>query len=215
MSCDNCFSSTLFSQLYKSRETLINILKNIGYDTTGYDNFTSNEIRSMLNNKQLDLLLERPNNKIYIKYFNIVGKKLQKTNIRNMIDDLFYIENILNKKNDKLMIITNEDANDTLVSNLKDLWEQEHIHIMIISIKRLQFNILNHSLVPKHIILNNDEKEEFYTKYNIMSDKQIPEISRFDPVSQVIGIEPGNICKIIRPSKTAITSNYYRICVNY
>ncbi|RZD40200.1 MAG: DNA-directed RNA polymerase subunit H [Methanobacteriota archaeon] len=104
------------------------------------------------------------------------------------------------------MIITNEDANDTLVS---------HVHITIISIKRLQFNILNHSLVPKHIILNNEEKDEFYKKYNIMNDKQIPEISRFDPVSQVIGMIPGNICKIIRPSKTAITTNYYRLCVNH
>ncbi len=206
MSSDNVFSSSLFSQLYKSRETLINIFKTIGYDTNGYDNFTSNEVHSMLNNKQLDMLLERSTNKIYIKYFNIMCKKLQKTNIRSMIDDLFYIENILNKDTDKLMIITNEDANDTLVS---------HVHITIISIKRLQFNILNHSLVPKHIILNNEEKDEFYKKYNIMNDKQIPEISRFDPVSQVIGMIPGNICKIIRPSKTAITTNYYRLCVNH
>lgn len=215
MSSDNLFSSSLFSQLYKSRETLINIFKNIGYDTSGYDNFTSNEVHSMLNNKQLDMLLERSTNKIYIKYFNIMCKKLQKTNIRSMIDDLFYIENILNKDTDKLMIITNEDANDTLVSYLKNTWEQEHVHITVISIKRLQFNILNHSLVPKHIILNNEEKDEFYKKYNIMNDKQIPEISRFDPVSQVIGMVPGNICKIIRPSKTAITSNYYRLCVNH
>jgi DNA-directed RNA polymerase subunit H (RpoH/RPB5) len=215
MSSDNVFSSSLFSQLYKSRETLINIFKTIGYDTNGYDNFTSNEVHSMLNNKQLDMLLERSTNKIYIKYFNIMCKKLQKTNIRSMIDDLFYIENILNKDTDKLMIITNEDANDTLVSYLKNIWEQEHVHITIISIKRLQFNILNHSLVPKHIILNNEEKDEFYKKYNIMNDKQIPEISRFDPVSQVIGMIPGNICKIIRPSKTAITTNYYRLCVNH
>ena len=215
MSSDNVFSSSLFSQLYKSRETLINIFKTIGYDTSGYDNFTSNEVHSMLNNKQLDMLLERSTNKIYIKYFNIMCKKLQKTNIRSMIDDLFYIENILNKDTDKLMIITNEDANDTLVSYLKNIWEQEHVHITIISIKRLQFNILNHSLVPKHIILNNEEKDEFYKKYNIMNDKQIPEISRFDPVSQVIGMIPGNICKIIRPSKTAITTNYYRLCVNH
>jgi DNA-directed RNA polymerase subunit H (RpoH/RPB5) len=215
MSTDNSLSSSCFSQLYKSRETLTSIFKNIGYDTSGYDNFTSNEVHSMLSNKQLDMLVERPANKIYIKYYNIVGKKLQKTNIRSMIDDLFYIENILNKDNDKLMIITNEDANDTLVSYLKNIWEQEHVHITIISIRRLQFNILNHSLVPKHIILNNDEKNEFYTKYNIMNNKQIPEISRFDPVSQIIGMVPGNICKIIRPSKTAITTNYFRICVNH
>jgi DNA-directed RNA polymerase subunit H (RpoH/RPB5) len=215
MSNDNLFSSSLFSKLYKSREVLTGVSKMLGYDTSGYDNFSSNEVHSMLNNKQLDMLLERDGNKMYINYFNIVGKKLQKTNIRNMIDDLYYVENILNKDTDKLMIITNDDANDTLVSYLKDLWEQEHVHIIVMSINRLQFNLLNHTLVPKHIILNSDEKDAFYKKYNIMDNKQIPEISRFDPVSQIIGIQPGEICKIMRPSKTAITSDYYRICVNY
>lgn len=215
MSNDNVFSSSLFSKLYKSREVLTSVSKMLGYDTSGYDNFTSNEVHSMLTKKQLDMLLERNGNKMYINYFNIIGKKLQKTNIRNMIDDLYYVENILNKDTDKLMIITNDDANDTLVSYLKDLWEQEHVHIIVMSIDRLQFNILNHTLVPKHIILNKDEKDAFYKKYNIMDDKQIPEISRFDPVSQIIGIRPGEICKIVRPSKTAITTDYYRFCVNY
>ena len=215
MSNDNVFSSSLFSKLYKSREVLVSVSKMLHYDTSGYDNFTSNEVHSMLSKKQLDMLLERNGNKMYINYFNIIGKKLQKTNIRNMIDDLYYVENILNKDTDKLMIITNDDANDTLVSYLKDLWEQEHVHIIVMSINRLQFNLLNHTLVPKHIILNNDEKDAFYKKYNILDDKQIPEISRFDPVSQIIGVQPGEICKIIRPSKTAITSDYYRICVNY
>lgn len=215
MSNDNVFSSSLFSKLYKSREVLTSVSKMLGYDTSGYDNFTSNEVHSMLTKKQLDMLLERNGNKMYINYFNIIGKKLQKTNIRNMIDDLYYVENILNKDTDKLMIITNDDANDTLVSYLKDLWEQEHVHIIVMSIDRLQFNLLNHTLVPKHIILNNDEKDAFYKKYNILDDKQIPEISRFDPVSQIIGIRPGEICKIVRPSKTAITTDYYRFCVNY
>lgn len=215
MSNDNVFSSSLFSKIYKSREVLVSVSKMLDYDTSGYDNFTSNEVHSMLSKKQLDMLLERNGNKMYINYFNIIGKKLQKTNIRNMIDDLYYVENILNKDTDKLMIITNDDANDTIVSYLKDLWEQEHVHIIVMSIDRLQFNLLNHTLVPKHIILNNDEKDAFYKKYNILDDKQIPEISRFDPVSQIIGVQPGEICKIIRPSKTAITSDYYRICVNY
>ena len=50
-------------------------------------------------------------------------------------------------------------------------------------------------------------------KYNIMDDTQFPDISRFDPVAQVIGIRPGQVCEIIRPSKSAIKGYYYRICV--
>ena len=46
-----------------------------------------------------------------------------------------------------------------------------------------------------------------------MSDSQFPDISRFDPVAQAIGIRPGQVCEIIRPSKTAISAPYYRICM--
>ena len=47
---------------------------------------------------------------------------------------------------------------------------------------------------------------------DIINNEQFPDISRFDPVAQVIGIRPGQVCEILRPSKTAITAPYYRIC---
>jgi DNA-directed RNA polymerase subunit H (RpoH/RPB5) len=63
-----------------------------------------------------------------------------------------------------------------------------------------------------------DEKEieEFIKKYNIDKkklSKSLPDISRFSPVSLVLGIRPYQICKISRDSKTAINSNFYRICL--
>ena len=56
--------------------------------------------------------------------------------------------------------------------------------------------------------------ETFYKKYNITDDKQIPNISRFSPVSLVIGLRPGELCEITRPSRTSITSLFYRLCSN-
>ena len=49
-------------------------------------------------------------------------------------------------------------------------------------------------------------------QYNITNDNEFPEISRFDPVAQAIGLRPGKLCKIIRPSPTAINTEYYRMC---
>ena len=83
----------------------------------------------------------------------------------------------------------------------------------MISIKRLQFNILDHSLVPPHRVMTSAEVEDVKKKYNINYLTEFPEISRFDPVSQVIGLRPGQVCEITRSSKTAITSYYYRCCV--
>ena len=60
--------------------------------------------------------------------------------------------------------------------------------------------------------LNEDEKKEMFKRYNILDVKNLPDISRFDPVAQAIGMRPGDICRIERPSKTSVISNYYRYC---
>ena len=61
--------------------------------------------------------------------------------------------------------------------------------------------------------MNEDEVKNIMIKYNISDKNQFPDISRFDPVSRAIGLRPGQVCHISRPSKTAIKSDYYRICV--
>jgi DNA-directed RNA polymerase subunit H (RpoH/RPB5) len=147
--------------------------------------------------------------KIYIKYY--IAKALRPNNLQEMIDDLFVIEEILTKK-DTLLVVVKDDLNETLINTVKHIWESEGIFIILIPLKRLQFNILEHSLVPQHRILSEDEKNAVKKKYNI-EDNQFPELIRFDPVAQAIGIRPGQVCEIIRPSKTAITALYYRICI--
>ena len=61
--------------------------------------------------------------------------------------------------------------------------------------------------------MNTDQINELKTKINITSLTNLPDISRFDPVALAIGMRPGEVCKIIRPSKTSVTGEYYRICV--
>jgi DNA-directed RNA polymerase subunit H len=213
-------SSSLVSSIYKSRKTILELMKNQNYNTGDYDNFSINEVNTKFQNKQLDILLEKnqdenaPNTvrkqKIYITYY--LAKTLRPQNVQEIIDDLFNLEEVLTKE-DTLMIIVKDDMNETLTNLLKHIWEQDGILIIIQSIKRLQFNILEHTLVPHHRVLTNEEVEKIRLRYNITQDTQFPDISRFDPVAQVIGIRPGQVCEIIRPSKTAINSFYYRICV--
>jgi hypothetical protein len=211
-------SSSLISSVYKSRKIVLNLMNRQGYNVDDYDNFSINEVNSMKINNQLDMLLEKRNedpltkkkDKIYIRYY--LGKTIRPNNIHEMIDDLFNIEEVL-KKNDTLFIIVKDDINETLLNELKHIWETDGIFIVMQNIKRLQFNILDHALVPPHRVMNDDEVKVVMQKYNITDKSQFPEISRFDPVSQVIGLRPGNVCEILRPSKTAIVSNYYRVCV--
>lgn len=210
-------TSSLISSVYKSRNILLSLMDKQGYYVTDYNGFSVNEVNTMKINNQLDMILDtagqsatdEENRKIYIRYY--LAKSLRPANLQEIIDDLFNIEEILTKK-DTLFIVVKDEVNETLTNTLKHIWEQDGIFIIIVTLKRLQFNILEHVLVPPHRILSNAEKIAIKTKFNIMDDVQFPDISRFDPVAQAIGIRPGQVCEIIRPSKTAISAPYYRIC---
>jgi DNA-directed RNA polymerase subunit H (RpoH/RPB5) len=210
-------SSVLISQIYNSRKTILELMKIQGYNVKDYESFSINEINSMKQNNQLDMLLEtdessgkKVKRKIYIRYY--LTKSIRPSNINEMIDDLFVLTETL-KKEDSLFIITKDETNETLTNELKHIWEKDGYFIVMENIKRLQFNILNHTLVPNHRVMEDNEVVEVMRKYNITDKVQFPDISRFDPVARVIGLRPGQVCHIIRPSKTAIEANYYRVCV--
>jgi DNA-directed RNA polymerase subunit H len=75
-----------------------------------------------------------------------------------------------------------------------------------------EFDILNHELVPEHIILKDDEKEEVLEKFKIKSDN-LPRILISDPAVKSIKAKEGDVLKIVRKSKTAGTSIYFRVVV--
>ena len=219
-------SSSLISQIYKSRTVILDLMNKQGYKTPDYEGFSVNEVNTMKTNNQLDMILEKvvkssspddsldespedSSQKIYIRYY--LAKALRPNNLQEMIDDLFTVEEILTKK-DTLMIVVKDEVNETLTNTVKHIWESEKIFIILQPLKRLQFNILDHILVPPHRILSQSEKINIKKRYNIINDNQFPDILRFDPVAQAIGIRPGEVCEIIRPSKTAILEPYYRIC---
>jgi DNA-directed RNA polymerase subunit H len=211
--------SSLISSVYKARKTILELMDKQGYNVDDYSNFSINEVNSMKQNNQLDILLEKKTDdsgylkrkpKIYIRFY--LAKMIRPANIQEMIDDLFNLEEILTKE-DTLFIISKDEMNETIINELKHIWEKDGIFIVIENIKRLQYNILNHVLVPEHTIIDDKKVEEVMKKYNIKNKIEFPDISRFDPVARVIGLRPGNVCKIIRPSKTAITTEYYRVCI--
>ena len=216
----NTNSSVLISQIFQSRKTVLELMDKQGFDVSEYSNFSISEINAMKQNNQLDMLSEsKPdskgekkidNKKVYIRYY--LAKTIRPSNIQEMIDDLFVLTETLNK-NDTLYVIIKDNVNETLINELKHIWERDGIFIVIESIKCLQFNILKHVLVPEHTVMEESDVTIIMTKYNITDKVQFPDISRFDPVARAIGLRPGQVCHIIRPSKTSITTDYYRICV--
>jgi len=211
-----------------------------GYDVEGYTNFGVNEVNAMYAHKQLDMLVEtkssssekgkaamnekKPKKKAYIKFH--LEKLLSTGHINDLVEDLYVLgsggeigglgistnanDTVLTEK-DMLIIVTKQEVK-TMNQYLNQLFLQGR-YIVLLSLDRLQFNILNHQYVPPHTILSKEETEEMMKKYNVADKSQLPDISRYDPVALAIGMRPGDVCKIDRPSKSAIHSTYYRVCV--
>ena len=198
--------------IYNSRNTILAFMKELGYDISNYEEFSINEIDAMNKNEQLDMLLTRETDgrKVYIKYL-IHVKQVRKENIDQLVEDLYDIEILLTKA-DTLVIITNDEPNDTIQQKIAYLYDRLQIFIVMHNIKRLQYNILEHILVPKATILAENQVDDLKTKFHLKSLAQLPEISRFDPQALALCLRPGQVLEIQRKSDTAMTYPYYRVC---
>ena len=206
-------ASNRILSIYKSRNTILELMKTQGYDISEYENFSINEIDAMFMNQQLDMLVIRAsdNRKTYIKYY-LESKQIRRENLDQIIEDLYVIDNIL-EKNDSVIIICNDEPNDIINAKLVYLFDRDNIFINIINIQRLQFNILKHRLVPPISIVPESDVNNLLNRLNVKSLSQLPEISRFDPQAVAIGLRPKQICEIKRGSSTAMEYNFYRVCV--
>uniref|UniRef100_A0A6C0JJP4 RNA polymerase subunit H/Rpb5 C-terminal domain-containing protein n=1 Tax=viral metagenome TaxID=1070528 RepID=A0A6C0JJP4_9ZZZZ len=206
-------SNNKILSIYKSRTTMIELLDHQDYDTEEYEGFSINEIDAMVTNSQLDMLVtnKKDQRKVYVKYY-LTAKQIRPANLDEIIEDLFVIESVLSKQ-DTLIIITEDEPNDTILTKMRYLFDHDGIFVIVHNIKRLQFNILNHKLVPECIILDQNEIDKLKKKHNIKELMQLPEISRFDPQALAIGLRPGQVCLFKRESSTAMFYDYYRICV--
>ena len=209
-------SNNRVKTFYNSRIHLLDILDTIGYDVEQYQGFSVNEIDERMKTMQLDMELKKATGeKAYVKYLCDSKSPIKMLNakaLEQIIEDLFINSATLEKK-DILILVVDGEPNDSMLDRFKYLHDHDGYFIVCHNIMRLQFNILKHEKVPKSEVATDEDVREVMAKYNMTSIVQFPEICRFDPVSLALCLRPGQICKIHRPTPTAGTSMFYRVCI--
>ena len=217
--------SNTLNEIYNSRKTLLKYLKGQGYDTSQLENFTIAEISAMeqanshqQNSHPLESQLnfdvktkekdETKEKTCYVVYY--VNKSMKKILLQEIIDE-YYNYDDKDKELCSLIVVTT-NINDTNMNVVRETWEKYGEYCAIYDLSSLQYNIIEHDFVPKHVKLSEQEKENVKKKYNISTDSQFPEISMFDPVAKAMLLRPGELCEITRYEKISFKTTFYRIC---
>jgi DNA-directed RNA polymerase subunit H len=79
--------------------------------------------------------------------------------------------------------------------------------------EKIKFDITQHHLVPKHEVINKEEKKKVLEKLNI-SLKQLPFILSTDPLVKHLNAKVDDVIKITRKSATAGETIYYRVVIH-
>ncbi len=75
-----------------------------------------------------------------------------------------------------------------------------------------EFKPLEHKMVPKHEILDEDEVKKIISEYTIEKE-QLPKIRVSDPAAIAIKAKVGDVVRITRQSPTAGKAFFYRYVI--
>jgi DNA-directed RNA polymerase subunit H (RpoH/RPB5) len=210
-------NSNRVSRVFNSRVILLDQLLHIGYDTKEYLGASIEEINAMDINSQLDMIMSHTNGSTIYVHYHIGDARFSERTLSSICSNLYEPSPddptpTLNT-NDVLMIILMDDVSESLTNHLIRIYDRYNYFVIPRSIDQLQFNILQHTLVPKHTLMCSDEVEKMIRKYHCTLE-QLPTISRFDPVAKAICLRPTQVCEILRGSNNAVQSLYHRVCTN-
>lgn len=215
----------LIQKIDKSRHILLEMLQDRGYDTTPYQNFTTDDINHMYNQFQrsksssssepgsLDMILEKKGlPRTYIKYR--LDKYRANKPILKLIDRIYSPDEGELNPDDTLVLIVIEGINQmiNLEKSLESLYDEYGYYIQVFNLDVLQNNITKMNIVPKHRILSPEEKQKLLEKYSIR-EEDLPNIKRLDPMAKYYAMKPGEICEIHRKTETSGIGHYFRHCV--
>jgi len=197
------------SRLYKVWKTLNEMMEDRGYEKNKNANKNKEEfIQEFSKQAKLNGVFTKidPNNpdNVFRTYFEYnPDPKLNMDTIKNLVEFM----KSFNKINSGILISAGKL---TQQAKLRIMEINTHIPVETFSIGELVVNITKHVLVPKHILLKPEEKDQLLKRYRI-KPSQLPKIYITDPVAKYLGLKRGDVVKIVRFSETAGKYITYRI----
>jgi DNA-directed RNA polymerase subunit H (RpoH/RPB5) len=211
--------SELIDLVTRTRSTILEILSDRGYNVDAHKNTSPADLFKMATGDATGSLLRivadrkqdslAPMEHCHVFYF-------VKDPIRQKIDrivDEFWNNYKLNPTKDEIIVILSEQSHEVFHTTAAKLWAGSKGRISFFNIRHLTSNPAKHVYVPPHRKLSDEEAKEVMMKHNIRSKTEFPRIIyHVDMQARVLGLVPGDLVEIKRPSPTTGEYTLYRFC---
>jgi DNA-directed RNA polymerase subunit H (RpoH/RPB5) len=208
----------LFDHLYRSRRTILRILSDRGYNTKPYEKFGVDEIEAMATQGQeaLRMDLERPaesTDSTITKCRVVYSLTKLKLRLSGFLFGLLEEgSDAINPKTTEVMVILaapeGEAVVDTYHSAAYEQWSQHKLRVSFFRLASLVNHPADHILVPKHIRMNKTD-----IPFSPAEKVKLPLIRFHEDIqARIMGLIPGDVVKILRPSPSSGEYEEYRIC---
>jgi DNA-directed RNA polymerase subunit H len=207
----------LTEAVYRSRITLFKVLEARGYNTQSYSKLGINELRVFTtlnypdNYAGLNMILNKKNDSE--KKCHIIYSSAKMNQFQRIVNNIYGLE--LNPETDELIYMIQDSANDKVHSPVSAyMWLTEKLRVSFFCIYEIIVNPLEHELVPRHEPVPQEEIPNLLKQLRINEKTQLPLIRyHTDPIARLLGLVPGDIVKITRPSPSSGEYIVYRVCV--
>jgi DNA-directed RNA polymerase I, II, and III subunit RPABC1 len=212
--------------LYRSRQTLLKILAARGYDTARYEKFGPIEISAMgsAGSTAFQMDLERSTEAPSEQTTGITKCRVvySLARIKNRLES--FIAEFLDEEAPNPL---DPSTTEVIVMLLEPVVASFHaaaltalarpvpnkLRIAFFQAHTLVNNPFEHVLVPKHELLPASQHAAFLKENKIKSKANLPLIKfHEDMIARLMGLQPGDIVKITRPSPSAGEYTVYRLC---
>jgi len=211
--------------LIRSRDTILDLLHKRGYNTEPYKKLVGPDLVKLMGNPgalRMEVTHSENSEKKAIVEYTFANIKLQLSSGK-------YVKGILEGSTDdnqlssvdpettEVMVIympknISEDM-DSYDKAALEAWNAHKFRIQFFPMTRLVNNPLNHMLQPKFELVPQEEHAELLKVNYARSKAQFPLIRyHHDMVARCLGLAPGDIVKITRPSFSAGEYVSYRTC---
>jgi DNA-directed RNA polymerase subunit H (RpoH/RPB5) len=205
-------------KIIRSRPIVLEVLETRGFDTTPFQNELPTDLITkasapLKDEIELDLLriqvsTKTADEKAHVLYW--MGVIRHKLNDKEKFDKLLPEEI---GENDQIIVLLNEPLHKNFHETAIRQWAVKKQRVSFFDIRQLIFNPSKHSMVPLHRKVLPEEVDPLLERLLVKSKMELPHIKyHFDMQARILGLLPGEIVEIKRPSPTIGEYLMYRIC---